>query len=71
MVLLENNTVMSFGKCCGPIKFDDYMRYSLPYQIVNQVEVKYLSAGHTHFLMLDINNQLWVTGDNNNGCLGT
>jgi alpha-tubulin suppressor-like RCC1 family protein len=71
MVLLENNSIMSMGRCSGQVKFDDFQRYSLPNKISNPIEIKYLSAGHSHFMMIDIKSHLWVCGENSHGCLGT
>lgn len=72
MILKETGVVKMIGKGLHQkIRFDDYMRYSLPYQIFEDILVHQIAVGFDHFLMVDRTGMLWVSGENANGCLGT
>ena len=46
--------MLEWGKAqVQKIRFDDYKRYSVPYQIAQDVKVVSLSVGWDHFMMID------------------
>ena len=71
IVMMENGLVMMWGKNeFQKVKFDDYKRYSFPYQICQDIQVVNLSVGFDHYLVVDDTNNMWVYGENTNGALG-
>ena len=52
------------------VKFDDYRRFSMPYQIFEDVHVISATCGINHFLMVSKQGRLWGMGENEYGCLG-
>ena len=53
------------------INFEDDLQNSLPRQLEGKKQIIKLTAGIEHLLMVDNLNQLWVSGENTYGCLGT
>lgn len=51
--------------------YDDCEVYSIPQQISKGTIIKKVNVGYDHFLMIDHNDKLWVSGENVHGCLGT
>lgn len=43
----------------------------MPYKLSDEIEAVQLCVGFDHFMMVDRKGQLWATGENTNGCLGT
>jgi hypothetical protein len=53
------------------INFEDDLRTLIPRPLEEKKQIIKLTAGIEHLLMVDNLNQLWVSGENKYGCLGT
>lgn len=72
LILKQTGVVKMLGKGLHQkLRFDDYMRYSLPYQISEDIVINQIAVGFDHYLMVDKTDMLWVAGENAHGCLGT
>lgn len=72
LALDENGTIWSFGaNYCGQLGLGDKCNRAAPEKVkIKNVKFKFLSAGESHSLALDMDGTIWSFGENNSGELG-